>query len=159
MKAVVNTTPLVALAQIRCLDLLDRLFDQVVVPEVVYQECTVDLALPGALEIQSARWLERHSLPAASTWHHQLLGLDPGELDVLRLAQEIHPDWVIIDEKLGRRVAQSLGFQVKGTLGILLVAYQEKLISQPQAVLAAEQLQLSSVRVNRPLWDWFLRQL
>lgn len=44
-----------------------------------------------------------------------LLGLDAGELEVLLLARQIEPDWVIIDERLARRVAFAMGLPVKGT--------------------------------------------
>ena len=49
-----------------------------------------------------------------------LLGLDAGELQVLLLARDLQPDWVLVDERLGRRVARVLQLPVKGTVGILL---------------------------------------
>lgn len=52
----------------------------------------------------------------------ELLGLDIGEMDVILLAREVKADWVLIDEKLARRVAKGLGLKVKGTLGLLLIA-------------------------------------
>lgn len=55
MKAVINTTPLVALGQIGRLDLLRQLFDEVIVPEVVYQESVSGgESRPGAEEIRQA---------------------------------------------------------------------------------------------------------
>jgi len=38
MKAVVNTTPLISLACVGRLDLLQRFFGGIIVPEAVYQE-------------------------------------------------------------------------------------------------------------------------
>jgi len=52
-----------------------------------------------------------------------LLGLDQGEVGVILRAHELEADWVLVDEKLGRRTAKAVGLRVKGTLGILLVAY------------------------------------
>lgn len=112
MKAVVNTTPLIALAQIGQLDILRQLFTEILIPEIVFEECTArGDERPGAKEVQAAFWLQRHSLPQESDWSIQLIGLDPGERDVLRLAESVQPDWVLIDEKLGRRVAKSMAFR------------------------------------------------
>lgn len=160
MKAVVNTTPLVALGQIGRLDLLRQLFDEVIIPEVVYQESIAgEEGRPGAEEIRQATWLIRRTLPEESDWQMDFFGLDAGERDVLRLAGVIQPDWVIIDEKLGRRVAQALGFPLKGTLGILLAAYQEGHIDRHEALLAVSQLEKSTVRISQPLIKWFESQL
>lgn len=160
MNAVVNTTPLVALGQIGRLDLLRQLFDQVLVPEIVYKESVSGGdSRPGAEEIQQAIWIVRRTLPEESGWQTDFFGLDAGERDVLRLAGIIQPDWVIIDEKLGRRVAKTLGFQVKGTLGILVAAYQEKHIDRGEALLAISELETSTVRVSQHLVDWFRSQL
>lgn len=84
-----------------------------------------------------------------------LLGLDSGELSVLLLAQEIRPDWVIIDERLARRVAQALGLPVKGALGILLAAVWAGLLTRQSALDALEQLLLAGIRIS-PRWQhWF----
>ncbi len=57
-KAVVNSTPLIALAKADKLALLGRLYDQVIIPEAVYREVTEkdDVA---AQRIQAARdWID-----------------------------------------------------------------------------------------------------
>jgi len=57
------------------------------------------------------------------------LQLDKGEKHTLDMAQKYHADWVVIDEKIGRNMAEYLGLQVTGTLGVLLKAKQQGLIS------------------------------
>jgi len=44
------------------------------------------------------------------------------------LAQETQADYVILDDKLARRKAQQMGLNVIGTIGVLLLAHQKKLI-------------------------------
>lgn len=51
---------------------------------------------------------------AAPTNGPMLLGLDVGEMDVLLLAREQRQDWVLIDERLGRRVARAMGLPANG---------------------------------------------
>jgi predicted nucleic acid-binding protein len=123
MKAIVNATPLIALALLDKLDLLRRMFDEVIVPAAVYEEVvTQGTGRPGAHVIDQAGWLRVMSPQVVPTLEPMLLGLDAGEVEVLLLAREHRPDWVLIDERQGRRVARALGLPVKGTLGILLAA-------------------------------------
>ena len=53
-----------------------------------------------------------------------LLELDKGEKYTLQMAKEMKADRVIIDEKIGRDIAEYLELEVTGTLGILLKASQ-----------------------------------
>ncbi len=159
-RVVVNSTPLIALSITGRLHLLKAIFDEVIVPASVYKEIVLHgRGRPGADEVEKADWIlvkepkEKPSLPPA------LLGLDPGELDVIQLAQELQADWVLIDEKLGRKTADALGLRVKGTLGVLLIAYQAGLLSQEEAEEAVEALAKSSVRVSPRLVQWFKAQL
>ncbi len=80
-------------------------------------------------------------------------------MDVLLLARELQADLVLIDEKLGRKVAGILGLRVQGTLGVLLRAYRKHLISQDEAEAAIQKLASSSVRVSPRLIQWFREQL
>ena len=88
-----------------------------------------------------------------------MIGLDVGERDVILLAQEMHTDWVIIDEKLGRKVANILGLKIKGTLGILLISHRTNLITKEQAIIASQKLVESNIRLSKKLIDWFEQRL
>ena len=48
--------------------------------------------------------------------------LDRGEAEVLVLAEELHADWVLLDETKARLAAQLLGLRFTGTVGLLLLA-------------------------------------
>lgn len=97
MKVVVNATPLIALSLINRLELLHQLFDRVIVPTAVYQEVATQGAnMPGAMELASASWISVQMPKTSPTIEPMLMGLDLGELQVLLLANEIKPDWVII---------------------------------------------------------------
>ena len=89
----------------------------------------------------------------------ELLGLDQGELDVILLAQEVKADWALMDEKLARRIAASMGLKVKGTLGILVIAYRFGLLSREEGLEAVHKLAQSSVRLSNKLVLWFEAQL
>lgn len=57
-----------------------------------------------------------------------MLELDKGEKHTLDMACQMNADYVIIDEKIGRNLAEYLGLNVTGTLGILLAAKKQGLI-------------------------------
>jgi predicted nucleic acid-binding protein len=72
--AVTNTTPLIALAGIEQLALLDRLFDRIVVPIEVWTELT---AIPDATEPAALLALERVTFAPAPPAPPEAIGLDP----------------------------------------------------------------------------------
>lgn len=158
MKVVVNATPLIALSLMGRLDLLREIFGEVIIPGTVYEEVTFEGASrPGAALIVQADWLQIASPNAQPTIEPLLLGLDIGEIDVLLLAREITPDWVLIDEKQGRRVAKAMVLPVKGTLGILLTAVLAGLMSKEEALDGLELLVEHRIRIS-PRWQNWLKQ-
>lgn len=112
MLVVSDASPLTALLQVGRVDLLARLFEQVIIPPAVRDELLrAHPALPEWLKIQSPN-VSPPSLAHAN--------LDAGETEALAL--EIHVDAVLIDERRGRRVAVDHGLRVIGLLGILIEA-------------------------------------
>ena len=126
MRVFSNTTPFIALASIDQLQVLPQLFGSVYVAQSVIEECAEGgrILVP---HLQSLSWV----LPVAdesSVTMPVLFELDRGEKQTLLLASK-HPDSiVIIDERLGRNVAEYMGLQVIGTLGVLAKAKTSGLI-------------------------------
>lgn len=157
MKAIVNATPLIALSLVGHLTLLRELFDEVIVPAAVYDEIVVKgRGRPGADELAQADWLHVVPFELGTIIEPIMLGLDAGELSVLGLSQQLQPDWVIIDERLARRVAQAIGLPVKGTLGVLLAAVWAELLSPQEAIEALNRMLSAGIRVS-PRWRTWLR--
>jgi predicted nucleic acid-binding protein len=75
-----------------------------------------------------------------------LSDLDRGEAEVIALAQEISADLVVIDERLGRRHARRLGLRLTGTLGVLLKAKEQLLVTEIKPLV--EQLQHGGIRLG-----------
>ncbi|WP_050988034.1 DUF3368 domain-containing protein [Thiothrix nivea] len=65
------------------------------------------------------------------------------------MAKRQQADWVIIDEKIGRNLAEYLGLRVTGTLGILLKARQQGWIDSFLDAVSA--MQQSGIRYHPEL--------
>ena len=117
-----NTTPFIALSSINKLELLPKLFGQIHVVTEVIEECAAG-GMISVPDLRAIPWVvEIH--PSQAITISILLELDKGEKYTLQMAKELKADRVIIDEKIGRDVAEYLGLEVTGTLGILLKAKQ-----------------------------------
>lgn len=89
MAIVVNAGPLISLARIGLLDLLPKLFDEILVTDAVFREVTQDQLLPGALAVKDADWLKLGAISDRGAVIRLSFWLDAGESEVLVLAQEI----------------------------------------------------------------------
>jgi predicted nucleic acid-binding protein len=160
MRVVVNATPLIALSLVNRLDLLHRLFEEVIVPPAVYEEITAkDADQTGVTALRSATWIKIVSLEASSTIEPLLLGLDAGELQVLLLSRELKPDRVLMDERLGRRIARTMGLPVKVTVGVLLTAFHAGFLTRAEALETLHQMVSEGIRISTTVIDWFKGEL
>lgn len=116
-----NSSPLIGLPQIQQLDLLEKLFGSVTIPPAVAQEVAPSVKLPGWINIIPL------SQPVATRVLATSLG--PGESEAISLAMDLGNCQIILDDRAARRLAQSLGLAVIGTLGILLAAKRQGLIN------------------------------
>jgi len=132
-----NTTPLIALAGIDKLDLLRAIFGRIHVVREVMEECAVGgrIMVPN---LTGLSWVEIvDSTPP--TLPGLLLELDKGEKHTLDMARKMAADWVIIDERIGRDLAEFIGLKVTGTLGVLLKAKRLGLVPSFMDAVAAMQ--------------------
>ena len=142
-----NTTPFIALASIDQLDLLPQLFNQVHVPESVIEECAEGgrILVP---DLRSLDWIVPIEDEAAGGLPF-LFELDRGEKQTILLARKHGAGKVIIDERLGRRVAEYVGLSVTGTLGVLAKAKSTGLI--PSFHAAAQAMRQQGIHYNAGL--------
>ena len=125
MPTVSNTSPIFNLGCIERLDLLPEQFGDIWIPEAVAAELrdVPDDAVRRKIEqAKASGWLK--SRPASNAALVSLLTADVhlGEAEAIALALEMKADYVLIDERDGRRLARQLGLHLTGVLGVLLRA-------------------------------------
>ena len=130
MIVVSNTTPLIGLASIQRFELLREIFGELIIAQAVYDEAVVAGREVGGAkrEVSTASWIRTINVKDRLAVDVLLDELDLGEAETIVLARELGADWVLMDEKKGRRKLTQMGLQKIGTLGILLKAKQVGLI-------------------------------
>ncbi len=120
---VVDTGPLVYLAQLDRLDLLQQGADEILVPPAVLQEVSAKPDLSASMIADAGRTWLRCETPRDQKMLEVLKrDLDAGEAEAIALAYERSADRTIMDDLAGRRCARKLGLPLVGTLGLLLAA-------------------------------------
>lgn len=147
MIVVSNTTPLIGLASIQRFQLLEQLFGEIHIAQAVQDEAVVTGREVGGArrEILAATWINSLTVKDRLAVDMLLGELDLGEAETIVLAREIVADWVLMDEKKGRRKLAQLGVPKLGTLGILLKAKQTGLLPAVRPEIARLRLQGFSI--------------
>lgn len=114
---------LIALERIDRMDILPSLFGEVWIPPAVSQE--FGSSLP---------WL-KVVLPKDQGMITALkLSVDDGEAEAIALAYE-YQGVLIVDDLQARKVAQRLGLQITGTVGILIIAKKKGIIDSVKGAI------------------------
>lgn len=120
-----DTSCLIALSKIEKLNLLQELFNEIIITREVY--CEFGRPLPEWIIVTEVNnKLKQFELENR---------LDRGEASAIALALEIENSTLIIDEAKGRKISQSLNIEIIGTIGIILLAEKKGLISDSIATL------------------------
>ena len=127
MKVICNTTPFIALSSIEQIGLLKEVYSTIIVPRAVIKEIDEGGKI-NVPDLTAFDWIE--VIPNVTNFKNRLLfQLDYGEQQVVLNALKLKPDLVLIDDKTARNIAEYLGINVKGTLGVLVEAKRKGLIS------------------------------
>lgn len=128
-KVVLNTTPFLALSTIGKIHLLKIFYDEIIIPQGVYNEILAGgKGRPGYEEIKSIQWIKVKKIINEKAKDYLLLEIGEGEAETIILAEEINADLVIIDDYLAREIAKMRGLKITGTLGVLIKAKNKGLI-------------------------------
>jgi predicted nucleic acid-binding protein len=156
-RIVSNTGPLISLEKLRHgYDFIRQLYDTIIIPPGVLDEVAEgQFATPHAyvqhygivdlIEIHAVSRSEQ--LPEATRLHI-------GEVQAIQLARELALP-LLIEETVGRRVAQGLGISISGIAGQILKVFRQGSLTAQEARNKLLEL-LQAGRINRKIYEALL---
>ena len=157
MIVVADSSPLHYLILIEQVDLLRRLYSEVVIPEAVLAE----LSRPGAPDVVSGwlltppEWLRMMPVSVEEI-ANVTESLDLGERAAIALAQTMRADLLLIDEAAGRREASRRHLRFTGTLGVLRAAAENGFVDVKDVLrrLQATNFYLAPTLIEEQFGQW-----
>lgn len=125
--AIVDAGPIFSLALIDKLELLNYLFDEIKIAHAVWEEITLDRTSRFCSTIE----LFFHSkVNNIKGFNDLTFVMDYGESQSVILYQELKADFLLIDDKKARKIAENFEINCVGTLGVLSAAKSKGLIEE-----------------------------
>lgn len=117
--------PIISLAIIDCLEILNNIFNEIFIPQAVWEEVTREKTVEYYPKIVD---FFKHKVKEISGFNELTFVMDYGESESVMLYKEIDADYLLIDDKKARNIAENFGINCIGTIGILSIARDRNLI-------------------------------
>jgi len=152
MKIIIaDSSTLIALLDTGNFSLLFKLFEELIITVEVYEEITYNNLHKQTIEdYLSLNRLKLQTIKHNDMYEMLTKRLDAGESASIVLAKELKLP-LIIDEKKGRKVANSLGINIIGLVGIILKLLQKNIISKKRALDIVKDLEKNNFRLSYEL--------
>lgn len=152
MKVASNASPLIFLAKIEKLDLLNNY--EVMLPQQAYEEINKG-AETGKEDAQKIKTLVEKNIikveEIAISKEIEQQNLGKGEKAAISLAIKNKINIVLLDERKARRIARFYKLKPKGTIGILMESYKSSKISKKEFIESIKNLIDKGYRINEKL--------
>jgi len=122
---IADSGPIFSLALIDKLNILTALFDDVKIPQAVWNEITYDKTKP---DYQKLHDFFKDKTRQISGINELTFVMDYGESEAIILFRELHADFLLIDNKKARSIAESLNVNCIGIIGLLATATDKDLL-------------------------------
>jgi len=157
-----NSSPLIALSMIGQLDLIFEIFHKVYVPEAVYHEVASSESKNNYGRSECLQAVKHNKLSIYQVTNQMLVDqlygkMHRGELEVIVAARELSVEFVLIDERTARQFAEMNLLTPIGTIGLLVVAKQRKIIKNVKVYL--DNLMSKGFRIKKEMYLDILRDL
>lgn len=153
MLVIADSSALVALATCEGLNILLQVYDDVKVPQSVFDEVIVS-GKPQASTLE--KFLQnRITKVDISNLVLSIGGLGQGELEAMALYKQLSADALLIDDHRAKAIAEFNEIHCIGTLGLLLLAKENKEITTIEPFI--EKLRTSSLHFSEELLDRVLK--
>ena len=155
MIVVSDTTPLISLLKINRIDLLEKLFGDVLIPQAVFDELTVD----ERFRLEADQIRQTKFIAVKPVNNPEATGLDQGESEAIVLTDELKADLLLMDEAKGRNVSAQMGIRIMGTIGILMAAYEEQELTSDEVRECVDGLQRAGRHIGQRHYQMLLSRL
>ena len=136
MIVVSDTSPLINLFAINEYEILRQLYGKIIIPTAVYNEIVfTGQGKPGSKELDKISWIENRQVKDTNIVKALSNELDKGEAESIVLAIECKADLLLIDEKIGRKIAKRFDLNYIGLLGIVVLAKRQGIIYSVEPLL------------------------
>ena len=139
-----DSSALVALAVVNQLELLEKLYDSLYIPQAVFDEVT-QIGKPQSDKLRQFLQSKVKRVDLTLTQ----LGLGLGELEAITLYKKLDADVLLIDDNRAKKYASLNGVKVIGSLGILIKAKEQGYIDKVKPLL--DEIQKSEVYISKKL--------
>jgi len=166
--AVSDSTPLIYLAKIGRLSLLNGVFKRIHVPEAVFDEAVAQgkaLNMIDAFVIEKAvgDWITVERVKPEVDAEYRFIDtntrLGAGEKAALKLCKQIGALYFVADDREARRASRILNVRPVGTLGILVEAHRRGLITKAEALQVLEDLMKAGFRMSVTVYRRILDEM
>ena len=154
-KAALDSSVIIALSTLGYLDKLKPLFEEILIAKAVYEEiCSAGQGLVGDRELKEA--IKNHLIEVKEVKNQLLVtalldSLAVGEAETIVLAVDEHADQIVLDDKAARRKANAMKLNVIGTLRVLKMMYDAKVIGKTDLMKALEKLEEIGFRISEDI--------
>lgn len=154
MIVVSDTTPIIALMKAGHLEWLEQLYHEISIPEAVFYELTTnDMFQDEAEQIKRCDFIKILNVKNSEAVNilRSATGLDAGESEAIVLYSESKADLLLLDEHKARGIAKQMEIEFVGTLGIMMLAYDNKIASAKEIEESIDCMLSSGIRYNARL--------
>lgn len=156
MIIVSDTSPITNLLKIGRVNLLQQIFKEIIIPEGVYEEL---IRIPSnKKQIEKISWIKKQKPKDEKLLNELLKILDRGESESIALALELKAEYLLIDERKGRKIANKYGITITGILGVLRRAKLKGYIEKVKPLLD-QLIKESGFRIHQKLYEEILKDV
>jgi predicted nucleic acid-binding protein len=119
--------PIFSLAIVDKLEILDEIFEGVFIPSAVWEEVTRD---KSKNYFKSINEFFKDRVKEISGFNDLTFVMDYGESESVILYKELNADFLLIDDKKARSIAENFGINCIGTIGVLSTAKGKGVIEE-----------------------------
>lgn len=165
--AISNASPLILLSKVGELDILFSIFEKIYISPLVYQETVIkgiNKEETDAIDIKKhvdEKRIEIKQPKKKNAEYPEFLNtssIHPGEKETIQLALDFKEDIILLDDEEARKMARAMKLRVKGTLGLLIKAFDLKLKTTEQAKSILQRLN-KLMYLSSDLYEYVLKKL